>query len=362
MLRKKYGSLVRVCKVYGLLFLFGVFLGAGFVLSPIIFGQVSGEPGTLKASEHTQENIPSQAEEQHAAVSENKPIQQEDSGTSPPANPLAVPPAAPPANSVPVLKDKRITVLLVGVDRRPNEKSLSNTDTLVVASVNTENGKIALISIPRDTQITIPGYGKGKINAAARIGKGLDTTSGLIEGLIGQPIDGYILTNFSGFKEIIDTLGGITLTVEKEMHYVTGDKTDGIIDLKKGTQRLTGAQALQYARFRQDALADIARTARQQAVLKSIGKELFQVKTIPKLPWLIPQFMKSVETNLSLSQIWSMANILLRTGTPEVASQTLPGDFLTEDGISYWKVDPERARAVVRKVFEEGKTTSVFFK
>ncbi|WP_407308419.1 LCP family protein [Desulfosporosinus sp. SB140] len=272
------------------------------------------------------------------------------------------PPAAPSSDSAPIPKNKRVTILLVGVDRRPNEKSLSNTDTLVVASINTENGKIALISIPRDTQIMIPGYGKSKINAAARIGKGLNTTSALIEGLIGQPIDGYVLTNFTGFKDIIDTLGGITITVEKDMHYVTGDKVDGIIDLKKGTQRLNGAQALQYARFRQDALADIARTARQQAVLKAIEKELLQVKTIPKLPWLIPQFMKSVETNLSLSQIWALSNVLFRIGTPEISSQTLPGDFLTEDGISYWKVDSQRTQAVSKRVFEEGKTTSAFFK
>ncbi|MCQ2019452.1 LCP family protein, partial [Clostridium butyricum] len=139
--------------------------------------------------------------------------------------------------------------------------------------------------------------------AAARIGNGLKTTSEIIEQLIGQRIDGYVLTNFAGFKEIINTLGGITVNVEKDMYYVTGDKTDGLINLKKGIQRLNGNQALQYARFRQDALADISRTSRQQAVLKALGKEFFQVQTIPKLPRLIPQLMKSVETNLSISKI-----------------------------------------------------------
>ena len=261
---------------------------------------------------------------------------------------------------VPAFQGKRFTVLLVGVDRRPGDKTFSNTDSLLLASINTLNGKIALLSVPRDTQVTIPGLGHNKINAAARVGKGLETTTALIEGLTGQSINGYVLTNFSGFKTIIDTLGGITLTVEKNMYYVTGDKVDGVINLKKGTQRLNGAQALQYARFRNDAFADISRTARQQAVLKAMGKEFLQIKTVPKLPWLIPQMSKAVETNLSGSQLWSLTNVLLHLETPEISAQTLPGVFLTENDISYWKVDPQKSSVVVRRLFEEGKTSSTF--
>ena len=251
-------------------------------------------------------------------------------------------------------------MLLVGVDRRPGEKSLSNTDTLIVASINPATGKAALLSIPRDTQIVYPGHGKVKINSVATLGNGLTATTQVIENLIGEPIDGYVLTNFSGFKGIIDTLGGITINVEKDMYYVTGDKNDGVINLKKGLQHMQGAQALQYARFRQDALADISRTSRQQAVLKAIGKEFLQLKTIPKLPWLIPQLTNAVETNLSLKQIWTLADTLLYNRAPEIAAQTLPGNFLTEDGISYWQVDGNRAKSVVKRLFTQGKTTSVF--
>lgn len=263
--------------------------------------------------------------------------------------------------AVSAIYQKQFTVLLIGVDQRPNEKSISNTDTLLVANINTENGRVSLISIPRDTQVTIPGYGKEKINAAARLGKGLKTTKSLAEEIIGQPIDGYVLTNFEGFKKMIDTLGGITVTVEKDMYYVTGDKVDGIINLKKGTQRLNGTQALQYARFRQDALADISRTSRQQAVLKAMQKELFQVRTLPKLPGLISQLTKSMETDLSAGELWSLANILMRFKNPEIISQTLPGQFLIENEISYWKVNPLKSRSVVKRLIEEGKTTSVFF-
>ncbi len=335
---KSYGrTILRVLTAYKKAMLLGL-LGISLVLGAVLVSQVVGNEGHRE-----------QAQEQTSA-SEDYPIERSDDS-------VVEPDYLEPVSN---FKGERFTVLLVGVDCRLGDTTLSNTDTLLVASVNTVNGKVALLSIPRDTQVTVPGCGKEKINAAARVGKGIKTTTALIEGLTGQSIDGYVITNFNGFKSIIDTLGGITLNVEKNMYYVTGDSPDGVINLKKGTQRLDGEQALQYARFRQDALADISRTARHQAVIKAIGKEFLQVKTVPKLPWLVPQIAKSVETNLSIAQLWAMTNFLLRIKNPEISSQTLPGNFLIENDISYWKVNPQKSRAVVKRLFEEGKTSSTF--
>ncbi|MDP4125635.1 MAG: LCP family protein [Bacillota bacterium] len=344
-------TIFRAIRDYKKPIVLGFFLGVSLALGTFLVSEVVGN----EKKPMTQVNDPIITGIQDLEDKTQQPITRE-------SDPISSGSAPDPSNVVHEFKESRFTVLLVGVDHRIGEPSLGNTDTLLVASVNTRNGKIALLSIPRDTQIKIPGHGQNKINAAARLGNGLKTTTALIEGLIGQTIDGYVLTNFSGFKSIIDTLGGITLNVEKNMYYVTGDSTDGIINLKKGTQRLNGAQALQYARFRNDAFADISRTSRQQAVLKAIGKEFMQMKTISKLPWLIPQMSKCVETNLSVNKLWSLTNIFLRNETPEISSQTLPGAFLTENDISYWKVNPLESRGVVKKLFEEGKTTSVFFK
>lgn len=343
---KSYGrTILRVLTAYKKAMLLGL-LGISLVLGAVLVSQVVGkeEKPTLNGE---------QAQEQKSASECDRRERSDDSVVEPD---YLEPYHEPVSN----FKGERFTVLLVGVDRRSGDPTLSNTDTLLVASVNTVNSKVALLSIPRDTQVTVPGCGKGKINAAARVGKRISTTTALIEGLTGQSIDGYVITNFNGFKSIIDTLGGITLNVEKNMYYDTGDSSDGVINLKKGTQRLYGAQALQYARFRQDALADISRTARQQAVIKAIGKEFLQVKTVPKLPWLVPQIAKSVETNLSIAQLWAMTNFLLRNENPEISSQTLPGNFLIENDISYWKVNPQKSRAVVKRLFEEGKTSSTF--
>ncbi|MDD2211369.1 MAG: LCP family protein [Desulfitobacteriaceae bacterium] len=255
---------------------------------------------------------------------------------------------------------ERTTILLVGTDWRPGEKSISNMDSLLIAQVDPQIAQISLLSIPRDTQVEIPGYGKCKINAAARLGEGLKTTEALLEKVCGQSIDGYVLSNFAGFKGIIDTMGGINLTVEKDMYYDTGESEDGVIDLKKGKQHLNGTQALQYVRFRQDALADISRTMRQQKVLKAMVEEFGQIKTLPKLPWLVSQIYKNVQTDLTLGQIWTLINIFADWNSIKLAAQTLPGNFLIEDGISYWQVDREETLRVCHEFFTKGKTAGLF--
>lgn len=254
---------------------------------------------------------------------------------------------------------ERFTVLLVGMDNRPDEKFTSNTDSLIVASFDQKNKKMVLLSIPRDTQVLLPGKGKEKVNALARLGKGVASTKQYIQELIGTPIDGYVMTNFQGFKNIVDSLGGITINVEKNMYFDTGDTKDRYIDLKKGTQRLNGTQALQYARFRNDELADISRTSRQQDVLKAIVSEATATRNLPKIPFLIPKIYQSIETDLNMSQLWALSMALKNRDEYEVLNQTLPGKFSVEEGISYWKVEPKNSVGMLSKLFQ-GKKSPVF--
>lgn len=249
---------------------------------------------------------------------------------------------------------KRVSVLLIGADQRLDQIKY-NTDSLILASVDPETQRICLLSIPRDTRVAIPGHGYVKINSVVVL-TDLPTLQKIVEELTGEEISGYVQTNFQGFKKVIDTLGGITIDVEKDMYYETGDVEDGYINLHKGVQRLDGAKALQYARFRHDALADISRTARQQVVLKAVAKEMFQLGTLPKLPFLIPQLMQAVQTNLSAKDILSLAKVAIGFQSSNVIAQTLPGSFLDLDGVSYWKVDPIEVKKVVRNLLQ-GKTT-----
>jgi len=248
----------------------------------------------------------------------------------------------------------RVSVLLIGADQRPEQKKFS-TDSIILASVDPETKRISLLSIPRDTRVNLAGHGYVKINEIAAL-TDLSTLQSTVEELTGEKIAGYVQTNFQGFKKIIDTLGGITVNVEKNMYYETGDDEDGYINLRKGEQRLDGSKALQYARFRHDALADISRTARQQVVLKAVAKEMFQLSTIPKLPFLVPQIKDAVNTNLSSKDMFTLSKVAVGFDSSNVVSQTLPGSFLDLNGVSYWKVDSVEVKKVVEDLFQ-GKTT-----
>lgn len=344
---KMKASMLRLIKVYGLNAVLGFGLGVTIVLLSL----------TFLGRDSTKEN---RAENPTASISEAQT-----QGTPQPSAGVELPArTSGQENSVSnlgePLKNSRFTVLLVGTDNRPGEAYLSNTDTLVVASIDQSNHRISFLSIPRDTQVDLPGLGIQKINAIARLQKGLPSTKKFVENLIGFSIDGYVVTNFNGFKNIVDGLGGITLTVEKDMRYDTGDTQDRYINLKKGTQRLTGTQALQYARFRNDELADISRTARQQSVLKAILAEATEIKNLPKIPFIIPKVYQAVQTDLNIGQLWSLANVLNKSGDYQTASQTLPGSFAIEKGISYWKINSKVSKKVVSQLFVEGKTTPIF--
>ena len=243
----------------------------------------------------------------------------------------------------------RVSVLLIGADQRPDQIKF-NTDSLIFASVDPKTKQISLLSIPRDTRVALSGHGHVKINEIVAL-TDLPTLQKSVGQLTGQPLEGYVQTNFAGFKKIIDTLGGITVDVEKDMYYETGDREDGYINLDKGVQRLDGSQALQYARFRHDALGDISRTARQQVVLKAVAKEMFRLSTLPKLPFLIPQLMEAVNTNLSGKDMIALARVAVRFDSANIVSQTLPGAFQDINGASYWKVDPVEVKKVVKNLF-----------
>lgn len=255
----------------------------------------------------------------------------------------------PPIGNEAAKLDKRVSVLLIGADKRPGETAY-NADTLIVASVDPDTNIISLLSIPRDTRVTIGSNPFLKINSAV-LHRGVPELVKQVEELTGIDLDGYVVTNFDGFKGIIDTLGGIDIYVEKRMGpFYTGDKVDGLIDLQQGDTRMTGSLALQYARWRNDAMADIGRTARQQKVLKAVAKEALQPSTIAKLPKLIPQVMDMIETDLKLSDMLKLAKAAAYFDSSNIVSMTLPGAGLYFDNISFWEVNKEMAKKIVKNL------------
>ncbi|NRQ51497.1 LCP family protein [Aeromicrobium stalagmiti] len=179
------------------------------------------------------------------------------------------------------------TYLLVGSDSRrgltkEEQKELSTggdsggrgrTDTIMM--LHTGDGPSILMSIPRDSIVDIPGYGRTKINAAYTYG-GAKLLVRTIEGNTGIHVDNYVEVGFGGLVKVVDSLGGVEICPKDDIK----DKDSGL-DVKEGCQTADGATALAYSRNRHSyATQDIQRVQSQREVLGSIAAEA-------KSPWTV---------------------------------------------------------------------------
>ncbi|GBF35371.1 cell envelope-associated transcriptional attenuator [Desulfocucumis palustris] len=252
----------------------------------------------------------------------------------------------------------RKNILLLGMDARQGETK-ARTDTMMLASIDTEKNQLAVVSIPRDTRVEIPGHGMEKINSTTLYG-GPELAMETVSKLVGVRVEDYVITNYDGFKEIIDALGGVSMDVEKRMyHYDPQDGGIYTIDLQPGVQRLDGEKALQFVRYRGYELGDISRTEYQQKFLTALAKEVMQAGTVLKLPKLLPKINDAVATNINLTDMVKLANAARKMTEANIVTQTLPGTFLDYKGTSFWSVDPDQAQVMVARLFDGVKTDKV---
>ncbi|HHP50444.1 MAG TPA: LytR family transcriptional regulator [Moorella mulderi] len=234
-------------------------------------------------------------------------------------------------------------VLLLGLDRRyPQEPCRS--DTIILVLPDPQEKRIALLSIPRDTRVRIPGYGMDKINSAYAYGeeKLLLRT---LNSFLGAEIRDYVTVDFKGFQKIIDLLGGVELEVEKRIYY----PEEGI-DLYPGRQRLSGYNALAYVRFRGDPEGDLGRIRRQQKFLKALLEQVWNWNTIPKLPQLLAEGRKHVKTNMEFQELLSWALYFKDIDSSRVSFYTPPGEGQYIGGINYFLVDEREMSRLLREL------------
>lgn len=249
-----------------------------------------------------------------------------------------------------VVSKDRINILVLGTDSRQDDYS-GRSDSIMVFSLDLKHKKINALSIPRDSRVQIAGEdGKDKINHAFARG-GFELTKKTVENLLKVPIDYYAITDFQGFEEIIDVLGGIEIDVDKRMYYHTDY---GTINLRPGLQILTGADALGYVRYRHDAMGDIARAGRQQIFMKAVMEKMLEPQNVAKLPTLLPAVMNAMETDLSTSKLVLLAkNFAGITMAEDVRTEVMPGDFANYGGISYWEIDETKMAELIPQLFDD---------
>lgn len=227
-------------------------------------------------------------------------------------------------------------LLLIGIDARPGEET-GRSDTMIIVSIDPEGNVIKLTSIMRDLYVEIPGHKNNRINSAYVFG-GAELLMATIEENFGIHVENYIAVNFSMLGALIDSIGGLVLTVEddyymdrinaviKQDNRVLGiDRNDGLLT-KSGEQLMTGKQAQAYARYRYGtADGDFGRTVRQREVITKIFEKLSEM-TVIELMSLVVENAGSIYTNITVNDLASYAPVLISMKDAEIKELRLPID------------------------------------
>jgi polyisoprenyl-teichoic acid--peptidoglycan teichoic acid transferase len=201
----------------------------------------------------------------------------------------------------------QVNILILGSDYRPNQGS--RTDVILLLSIFAKENKVSLLSFPRDLYIYIPGYSQDRINTVQAKG-GFPLTNAVFEYNFGIHLDHYIITNFTGFQSIIDTLGGIDIIASKKLV----DRCDlpyrhgGYCSVSPGPYHLDGASALWYVRSRYST-SDIDRMRRAQEEMEGLFKKLMSWNAVSRAPELYNLFKNAIETDLSITNVLPLLSV-----------------------------------------------------
>lgn len=220
----------------------------------------------------------------------------------------------------------KITVLIVGADERPEYDDPGRSDTMILFFLNPRTKQAALLSVPRDLRVRIPGHGINKINAAFPFG-GVELVRETVEQVFGVDIDYTAKANFRGFVEIVDMLGGVDVEVPdvegrgRGMNY-DDNRGNLHIHLKPGLQHLDGEQAMGFVRYRKGD-SDFKRSERQHQFLKALAEQKLKLSNVPQLVRIAPKVLQAIETDMSWRDAVDLARVLREMRPESLLSASL---------------------------------------
>jgi len=240
-----------------------------------------------------------------------------------------------------------VNFLLIGSDRRPGGSF--RTDTMVIVILRPHEGQVSLISIPRDLWVSIPGWGNQRINTAYQHGISVGYPGGgpgLLKDTIlynlGIRIDHTALVEFDGFRQIVDTLGGVDVPVScayTDWHLIdpsydpNNENNWNLYTVGPGLIHMDGDLALWYARSRQKS-SDFDRGRRQQEVLRALFTQALQAGTLSRIPELYNDLKNTVETDLRLGDLLQLA-----VYAPKMTNADIRSYYIRPPIVSSWITD-----------------------
>jgi LCP family protein required for cell wall assembly len=255
-----------------------------------------------------------------------------------------------PSGQPDVAVGERVNILLVGVDSAPG-RTTALTDTMLVVSLDPSGTRSAMISVPRDlygTPLPDGTFYNAKLNtlmvrAAARPEQyplgGVGTLKAAIGELLGVPIHYFAAINLIGFKQTVDAIGGVDVTVEKAVsdptYFDEFGKQVGFF-IKPGVYHMDGRMALAFARSRKGAGDnDFTRSDRQQQLLTAIRAELTAGNLLLTLPTLLDAVKNTIATDVPSDRIADLALAVQGTDMSQLERIVLqPPQYMTADPFS----------------------------
>jgi polyisoprenyl-teichoic acid--peptidoglycan teichoic acid transferase len=223
------------------------------------------------------------------------------------------------------------SVLMLGVDSQSDK---GRTDTIIVLTVNPNTNSAKMLSIPRDTRTEIIGKGfDDKINHAHAFG-GVEMAMDTVENFLDIPIDYYMKVNMEGFQDIVDAVGGVSVTNTLDFsvgtnHYPIGEIT------------LTGEEALPFVRMRyEDPNGDFGRNTRQRQIIQAVIKEGASVSSLTNFSDIFKAIGDNVKTNLTFDQLVDIQKNYKTAGS-NIQQMQITGAGTKINGIYYLQIPQE---------------------
>jgi LCP family protein required for cell wall assembly len=254
------------------------------------------------------------------------------------------------AESKPWNGAERVTILMLGIDQRCDLPGPTHTDTMMLVTVDPVDMSAAVLSLPRDLWVEIPGFGLDRINQANYLGEAYEYPGGgaalaveTVEATLGIPINYYVTVNFDAFVEVVDLIGGIEVEVPEAIDDPSyPDRCFGYepFSIEVGPHQLDGTTALKYARTRATFGGDVDRAGRQQAVVLAVREQVLRLNMVPQLirqaPELWQTFQNNVRTNMTVDEALQLALLVQDIPSERIHTAVIDYNYVynetTEDG------------------------------
>jgi LCP family protein required for cell wall assembly len=243
------------------------------------------------------------------------------------------------------------TLMILGSDRRPRDNvegaGGARSDTIMLVRLDPDKDATAILSLPRDLKVEIPGHGTDKINAAYEFG-GPKLTLDTVKAVTGLPVNHVVNVAFEGFWRAVNAVGCVYVDIDRR--YFNDSASYAYIDVQPGYQRMCGRKALQYVRFRHED-TDIVRAARQQDFLRQAKQQIAASDLIEKRDRLVTIFGRNTSTDTALrsrSEVLRLLKLALFSATQPIREVRFQGAI----GPSFVESSPEQMRAMVQEFLQ----------